>query len=48
LSARQQRDLARMADTGKYTITDLAEVFTVSCAAVYRTLQRVGPPSAAS
>jgi hypothetical protein len=34
LSARQQRDLARMADTGKYTITDLAEVFTVSCAAV--------------
>ena len=40
LSARQQRELARMADTGEYTIADLAEVFTVSRATVYRTLQR--------
>jgi hypothetical protein len=30
LSARQRRELARMAATGEYTITDLAEVFTIS------------------
>ena len=40
LSARQQRELERMAATGEYTIADLAEVFTVSRATVYRTLQR--------
>jgi DNA invertase Pin-like site-specific DNA recombinase len=40
LSARHQRELARMADTGEYTIADLAEVFTVSRATIYRTLQR--------
>jgi DNA invertase Pin-like site-specific DNA recombinase len=34
LSARQQRELARMAATGDYTITDLAELFTVSRATV--------------
>jgi hypothetical protein len=56
LSARQQRELARMAGTGEYTIADLAEVFTVSRATVYRTLQRTrpqprpvtGPPARAS
>jgi hypothetical protein len=40
LSARQQRELGRMAATGDYTIADLAEVFTVSRATGYRTLQR--------
>ena len=40
LSARQQRELARMAATGDYTIADPAELFTVSRATVYRTLQR--------
>jgi DNA invertase Pin-like site-specific DNA recombinase len=40
LSATQQRELARMAGTGEYTIADLAEVFTVSRATAYRTLQR--------
>jgi len=40
LSARQQRELARMAGTGELTIADLAEVFTISRATVYRTLQR--------
>ena len=40
LSARQQRELTRMASTGEYTIADLAEVFTISRATVYRTLQR--------
>ena len=43
LSARQQRELARMAATGEYTIADLAEVFTISRATVYRTLQRATP-----
>ena len=38
--ARQQRELVRMADTGEYTTADLAEVFIVSRATVYRTLQR--------
>ena len=33
-------ELARMAATGDYTIADLAELFTVSRATVYRTLQR--------
>ena len=40
LSARQHRELGRMAATGDYTIADLAEVFTVSRATVYRNLQR--------
>jgi DNA invertase Pin-like site-specific DNA recombinase len=44
LSARQQRELARMAATGEFTIADLAEVFTISRATVSRTLQR--PPAA--
>jgi DNA invertase Pin-like site-specific DNA recombinase len=40
LSPRQQRELVRMAGTGEYTITDLAELFSVSRTTVYRTLQR--------
>ena len=40
LSARQQRELARRAAPADYTIADLAELFTVSGATVYRTLQR--------
>ena len=48
LSARQQRELARMAATGEYTIADLAEVFTISRATVYRTLQRTDPQAATS
>jgi DNA invertase Pin-like site-specific DNA recombinase len=47
LSARQQRELARIAATGEYTIADLAEVFTISRATVYRTLQR-SPASGAA
>jgi DNA invertase Pin-like site-specific DNA recombinase len=48
LSARQQRELARMAATGEYTIADLAEVFTISRATVYRSLQRADPQAATS
>jgi DeoR/GlpR family transcriptional regulator of sugar metabolism len=37
-----------MAATGEYTIADLAEVFTISRATVYRTLQRADPQAGAS
>jgi DNA invertase Pin-like site-specific DNA recombinase len=44
LSLKQQKELRRMHDTGDYSITDLAELFSVSRATIYRTLERV--PSA--
>ncbi|MBM1223041.1 recombinase family protein [Ponticoccus sp. SC2-23] len=40
LSDRQQKELARMHATGEYSISDLAELFSVSRPTVYRTLQR--------
>ena len=40
LSDRQQRELRRMHDTGDYSISDLAELFSVSRPTVYRTLVR--------
>lgn len=40
LSARQQKELRRMHATGEYTITDLAELFSISRPTVYRTLRR--------
>jgi DNA invertase Pin-like site-specific DNA recombinase len=40
LSDRQARELRRMYDTGEYSISDLAEVFSVSRPTVYRTLKR--------
>ena len=40
LSDRQQRELFRMHATGEYSISDLAELFTVSRPTVYRTLNR--------
>jgi DNA invertase Pin-like site-specific DNA recombinase len=42
LSERQQSELRRMYDTGDYSISDLAELFTVSRPTVYRTLNRRG------
>lgn len=41
LSIKQQRELRRMYDTGSYSISDLAELFSVSRPTVYRTLDRV-------
>ncbi len=41
LSDRQSRELRRMYDTGDYSVSDLAEVFSVSRPTIYRTLQRV-------
>ena len=40
LSERQQKELRRMHDSGDYSISDLAELFSVSRPTVYRTLQR--------
>jgi DNA invertase Pin-like site-specific DNA recombinase len=40
LSDKQQKELRRMHETGDYSISDLAEVFTVSRPTVYRTLNR--------
>ncbi|MCE8001150.1 MAG: recombinase family protein [Rhodobiaceae bacterium] len=40
LSEKQQRELCRMHATGEYSISDLAEVFSVSRPTVYRTLKR--------
>ena len=42
LSDRQQRELSRMHETGDYSVSDLAELFSVSRPTVYRTLQRAG------
>lgn len=40
LSPKQSRELRRMYDTGDYSISDLADVFAVSRATIYRTLKR--------
>ena len=41
LSPKQQKELGRMHGTGEYSISDLAEIFSVSRATVYRTLERL-------
>jgi DNA invertase Pin-like site-specific DNA recombinase len=40
LSEKQQTELRRMHHTGEYSISDLAELFSVSRPTVYRTLAR--------
>ena len=45
LSDRQAKELRRMYDTGEYSVSDLAEVFSISRPTVYRTLQRTGAGS---
>jgi DNA invertase Pin-like site-specific DNA recombinase len=40
LSAKQQKELVQMHGTGKYSISDLAELFSVPRPTVYRTLVR--------
>jgi DNA invertase Pin-like site-specific DNA recombinase len=41
LSDKQQKELLRMHGTGKYSIGDLGELFSVSRPTVYRTLARI-------
>ena len=43
LSEKQQKELMRMHASGDYSISDLAELFSVSRPTIYRTLQRAGP-----
>lgn len=40
LSVKQQKELRRMHDSGDYSISDLAELFSVSRPTIYRTLTR--------
>jgi DNA invertase Pin-like site-specific DNA recombinase len=40
LSEKQQKELRKMPDTGKYSINDLAELFSISRPTAYRTLAR--------
>ncbi|KPY97806.1 DNA resolvase, partial [Pseudomonas syringae pv. spinaceae] len=40
LSDRQQKELRRMYGTSNYSISDLAELFSISRPTVYRTLAR--------
>ncbi len=40
LSSKQQKELCRMHDAGEHSISDLGELFSVSRATVYRTLER--------
>ena len=40
LSIKQQKELRRMYDGGNHSISDLAELFSVSRPTVYRTLAR--------
>ena len=42
LSDKQQKELRRMHNTGDYSISDLAELFSISRPTVYRTLARQG------
>ena len=44
LSEKQQRELCRMHATGEYSISDLAELFSVSRPTVYRSLERHRTP----
>jgi len=45
LSTRQQQELKRMHDTGDYSVSDLAELFSISRPTVYRTLDRQRSPA---
>ena len=41
LTEKQQKELLKMHKTGEHSISDLAEIFSVSRATIYRTLQKV-------
>lgn len=43
LTGKQQTELRRMHGTGDYSVSDLAELFSISRPTVYRTLERAGP-----
>ncbi|WP_150619638.1 helix-turn-helix domain-containing protein [Pandoraea horticolens] len=41
LSIKQQKELCRLHDDGNHSVSDLAELFSVSRPTVYRTLTRL-------
>lgn len=43
LTGKQQTELRRMHGTGDYSVSDLAELFSISRPTVHRTLERAGP-----
>ncbi len=43
LSKKQQTELVRMYNSGEHTSSDLADIFKVSRATIYRTLKRITP-----
>lgn len=47
LSDKQQKELIRMHASGGYSISDIAELFSVSRPTIYRTLQRAGAKTGA-
>lgn len=47
LSEKQQKELSRMKETGEYSISDLAELFSVSRPTIYRCLQRAAAKNTA-
>jgi len=47
LSEKQQKELCRMKETGEYSISDLAELFSVSRPTIYRCLQRAAAKNTA-
>jgi len=47
LSEKQQKELGRMHATGEYSISDLAEAFSVSRPTIYRTLARISTKNVA-
>ncbi|WP_425074123.1 recombinase family protein [Sagittula sp. S175] len=48
LSEKQQRELCRMHGTGEYSISDLAELFSVSRPTIYRALKRAAAEEAST
>jgi len=46
LSKKQQHELVRMHEAGEHSITDLADVFSISRPTVYRTITRVASQNA--
>uniref|UniRef100_A4X004 Resolvase HTH domain-containing protein n=1 Tax=Cereibacter sphaeroides (strain ATCC 17025 / ATH 2.4.3) TaxID=349102 RepID=A4X004_CERS5 len=44
LSEKRQKELRRMHSSGEHSVSDLAELFSVSTPTVYRTLNRVSRP----
>jgi DNA invertase Pin-like site-specific DNA recombinase len=45
LTVNQARHLVELADLGTYSSAELAELFSVGCSTIYRTLRQTRPPA---